>query len=92
MDIELIDLSDYKPNDKKYIKALRLMDRVKVDYITDRHISFTVKNEGEHNVIYFKEKPVEKWQCDCKWYALHSSPCSHIIAVNLAIKEKIIRL
>lgn len=92
MEIELIDLDKYDYKDKKYLKALRLMGKVTVDYITNKHISFIVKNEEDHNVIYFKEKPGQKWQCDCKWYTLHSTPCSHIIAVNLAIKEKIIRL
>ena len=93
MEIEFIPLDALK-EDKIYIKAIGLIRGMKVDYSTAKHISFSVQgDENVHNVMYFTEKPAsKKWQCDCKWYTLQNKTCSHIIAVNLAIKKKLIKL
>lgn len=74
---------------KRYIKGVRLSNKVKIDYGTAKHVSFIVDgDESKHNVMYFVEKFGDKqWQCDCKWYALQNKICSHIIAVNLALKN-----
>ncbi len=84
--IDLIDIESYK-NDKKYKKALGLVDKVKLDYITSKHISFSVDNNEVHSVIYFRERKEDRWQCDCKWFSLHGTNCSHILAVNIAIMK-----
>jgi len=91
MEIKLINLDKVK-KDKKYFKALELVDKVKLDYKTDKHISFIVENDNRHNVMYFSERKEDNWQCDCKWYTLQNKICSHIIAVNLAIKNNKIKI
>jgi hypothetical protein len=90
MHIELLPSDTLEKDGKRYVKGLRLSDKVRIDYGTARHISFIVKgDETEHSVMYFAEKFEDKqWQCDCKWYALQNKICSHIIAVNLALKNK----
>jgi predicted nucleic acid-binding Zn finger protein len=89
MEVTLLDDKRIKKDDKLYIKGIRLTNSVNLDYKTDKHISFLVKGDNEmHNVMYFDEKKQDKrWQCDCKWYTLQDKTCSHIIAVNLAIKN-----
>lgn len=92
MDIELLQIESLK-EDKIYIKALGLIKKVNIDYATEKHVSFTVEgDENVHNVMYFTEKTgSQKWQCDCKWYTLQNKICSHIIAVNLALKKNLIK-
>ncbi len=87
MEIVLLDEKNLKKDERLYIKAIRLINSVKLDYGTEKHLSFLVKgDENTHNVMYFNEKKSEKrWQCDCKWYTLQDKLCSHIIAVNLAL-------
>ncbi len=94
MEIELIPEEILKKESNLYIKGIKLADKVKLDYATDRHASFLVDHDGSvHNVMYFSEKDsVKKWQCDCKWYTLHDKVCSHITAVNIALKEKKIKV
>lgn len=89
MEVKTLDDKDLKKDEKLYIKGIRLVNSVKIDYKTQKHISFLVQGDNElHNVMYFDEKPSDKkWQCDCKWYTLQDKLCSHIIAVNLAIKN-----
>ena len=90
MVIELIPLDELKEDDKRYRKALGLVSTVKLDYDTGKHLSFSVAGEeSDHNVMYFAEKTGgRRWQCDCKWYTLQNKICSHMIAVNLAVKRK----
>ena len=94
MEMVLLDDRDLKKDERLYIKGIRLTNSVKLDYKTEKHISFIVKgDESTHNVMYFDEKKYEKkWQCDCKWYTLQDKLCSHIIAVNLAVKNGSINL
>jgi hypothetical protein len=70
------------------------MSSVKLDYSTEKHLSFLVKGDEDiHNVMYFDEKKYDKkWQCDCKWYTLQDKLCSHIIAVNLALRNGRIKI
>ena len=88
MTIDIIPFEQLKKNNK-FEKGISLVKKVKSDYQTSKHISFTVESEsGVHNVMYFNEKEGElKWQCDCKWYTLQNKICSHIIAVNLFLIE-----
>ena len=89
MEVKTLDDKDLKKDEKLYIKGIRLVNSVKIDYKTQKHISFLVQGDNElHNVMYFDEKPSDKkWQCDCKWYTLQDKLYSHIISVNLAIKN-----
>ncbi len=89
MRIELLGSNALEKDSKRYIKGVRLSNKVKIDYGTAKHVSFIVDgDESKHNVMYFVEKFGDKqWQCDCKWYALQNKICSHIIAVNLALKN-----
>ena len=94
MQIDLITLDDLEKDNKTYIKGISLVGSVKIDYATGKHMSFIVHGEeSNHNVMYFVEKTGDKrWQCDCKWYTLQSKTCSHIIAVNLAIKNSVLKV
>ncbi len=93
MEVELIPERELKKDSRLYIKGIRIMKTVKLDYKTGKHISFTVEGEEKHSVMYFGEKTEDKrWQCDCKWYTLQNRVCSHIIAVNIAIKDNAISL
>lgn len=94
MELKTLLDRDLKKDEKLYIKGIRLVNTVKVDYRTQKHVSFLVQGDNElHNVMYFDEKPDDrKWQCDCKWYTLHNKICSHITAANLAVREKKISL
>lgn len=87
-------LDSLEEDSKIYIKGLRLMNKVSLDYQTVKHTGFIVDgDDSTHSVMYFSEKLGEKrWQCDCKWYTLHNKTCSHIIAVNIAIGRKLIDL
>ncbi len=89
--METLEYSDLEDN-KKYDKALTLISKVKFEYKTGKHYSFLVESgDNTHSVMFFEEKPKEeRWQCDCKWHALHKGICSHIIAVNLALKQHVI--
>lgn len=90
MKIELISDDILKKESNIYIKGIKLVNNVRLDYATDKHSSFLVDHDGKiHNVMYFSEKnDMKRWQCDCKWYTLHDKICSHIIAVNLALRDK----
>lgn len=94
MRIELLPLDFLEEDNKKYVKGISLVNKVKVDYSTSKHISFIVEgDETKHNVMYFMEKSGnKKWQCDCKWYTLQNKTCSHIIAVNIALKRGAIKV
>ena len=49
---------------------------------TDKRIHFKVVGETEeHSVIFDKEK--DRWECDCRYFALNRKKCSHIIAGEL---------
>ncbi|MCL5009404.1 MAG: SWIM zinc finger domain-containing protein [Candidatus Parvarchaeota archaeon] len=89
MHIELLPIEAMEKDGKRYIKGVHLSSGVKIDYSTAKHISFIVDGEEtKHNVMYFADKFGDKqWQCDCKWYALQNKICSHIIAVNLALRN-----
>ncbi len=88
MAIDIIPLERLRKNNK-FDRGVSLVNKVKSDYQTSKHISFIVESEnGTHNVMYFNEKEGElKWQCDCKWYTLQNKLCSHIIAVNLFLMK-----
>ena len=54
---------------------------------TEKRCHFTILNEEEnHQVIYDKEK--ENWSCDCRFFALKLSDCSHIIACKLFLRDE----
>ena len=94
MHVEPLSQSSLEEDSKRYIKGVRLAKKVSIDYETAKHVSFSVEaEETKHNVMYFDEKPsTKKWQCDCKWYTLQNKVCSHMIAVNLALKEALIKI
>ena len=90
----MLPLDFLEEDNKKYIKGIGLVNKVKIDYSTSKHISFIVEgDETKHNVMYFMEKSGnKKWQCDCKWYTLQNKICSHVIAVNIALKRGVIKI
>jgi predicted nucleic acid-binding Zn finger protein len=66
-------------------KAKSLINSVSLEYVSQRNIFFLVKSKENHSVVYSALK--EKWFCDCKYFALHNKPCSHILAVNYKLKQ-----
>lgn len=73
------------------LSAKRIAPDVNVDYITAKHIGFSVfdkKYNTKHSVIYFSEKEFPKsWNCDCKWSSIKKGFCKHILAVFLRLNE-----
>ncbi len=67
-------------------RAKLLVRTVKLDYETPKVMAFTVGERWKYSVIYNKLKEI--FTCTCKWYTLKATPCAHIIAVNLWLKEK----
>lgn len=65
-------------------KGLQLFKtgKVKKEIETDKRIHFKVEGETEvHSVIFDKEK--NRWECDCRYFALNRKKCSHIVAAEL---------
>jgi len=52
---------------------------------TDLHIHFIVDSNERHYVIFDKLK--NEWRCDCKWWTLKNTECSHIMACKLKLVE-----
>lgn len=83
-------MSEFKKNTSgSFDSGKRMIDDVKVDYITAKHIGFSCcdyKYKTCHSVIYYSERPFEKaWNCDCKWFSLKEKFCGHILAVFLRL-------
>lgn len=74
-----------KEVNRSYINARKVWKNVKVDYITSKHIGFTVLG---HSVIYFSERKFPKsWNCDCPWYSIKGKFCKHILAVFIRLNK-----
>ena len=66
MELKTLDDKDLKKDERLDIKGIRLINSVKIDYKTQKHISFLVQGDNElHNVMYFDEKPQDK-KCQTK--------------------------
>ena len=66
---------------KKQERIARL-ELVKKELETGKRIHFTVKSGlKNHSVIFDKVK--NEWICDCNYWSLKFSPCSHIHASEL---------
>jgi uncharacterized Zn finger protein len=60
--------------------------RIKKEVETDKRIHFKVQGETEvHSVIFDKEK--DRWECDCRYFALNRKKCSHIVSAELKNKS-----
>lgn len=60
-------------------------NKVVKDVETEKRIHFTILNENEnHQIMYDKIK--DSWSCDCRFFALKLSDCSHIIACKLFVR------
>lgn len=55
--------------------------KVKKDVETDKRIYFLVYGDKEHSVIFDKKKG--NFTCDCEYFSLKLTECSHIYAVKL---------
>ncbi len=66
-------------------RAKLLKYTVKKDYETSRTIAFTVGKDEKHSVMYNKTK--HEWSCDCRWFSMKSTYCSHILAVHLYLQR-----
>jgi hypothetical protein len=63
-------------------------EKVKKDLETDKRIHFMVgSEEKDHYVIFDKSK--NRFSCDCEFFSLHQGTCSHIIASQFYLKEKV---
>ena len=59
--------------------------KVKKELDTEKRIYFKVSGESDvHSVIFDKKK--NRWECDCRYFALNQKECSHIVASKM--KEK----
>ncbi|MCD6547470.1 MAG: hypothetical protein J7K22_02870 [Nanoarchaeota archaeon] len=91
MKIVFPDFKDCNISRNRLLHARRISKFVKVDYITPRHIGFTVTDpyyKTKHSVIYFSEKEFPKsWNCDCHWHSIKSGLCKHILSVFIRLEE-----
>ncbi len=97
MKIIFLNLSNEPKDESKYfskgsfLSARRLWNDLKVDYITSKHISFSVLDkviDSTRSVIYFSEKEFPKsWNCECKWFSIKNKFCKHILAVFLRLEK-----
>jgi len=70
--------------EKKARKLLRER-RVRLDFISEKRIYFTVYSREVHSVIFDKIK--NEFKCDCKYFSVKGKECSHIKACRLLIKD-----
>jgi hypothetical protein len=95
MKIRIIDIRNINHGFHKFKRAIRLSENVSIDYLTKKHIAFTVFDDRKktiHSVLYKTEKkPPYDWSCDCKWYSTRGVStgiyCAHIIAVNMRLSR-----
>jgi len=60
-------------------------NKIKKELETGKRIHFTIFSENEeYSVIYDKIKGV--FSCDCSFYSLKFTDCSHIIGVKLFLE------
>ena len=73
----------------KAIVLIESSKTIKKDYDSSNIIAFTVGDKWKHSVLYNKKK--DMFTCTCRWYTLKATPCAHIIAVNMWLKERDIK-
>lgn len=63
-------------------KAKDLVSEGKVflDMNTAKRLYFTVKSNDSHSVFFDKERI--EWKCDCRYNAVKSKTCSHVLAAK----------
>jgi hypothetical protein len=61
-------------------KAKRLAPTVEVEKIGSSYY-FKVHSNEEREVIYKNGK----WGCDCEWFSVKGTPCSHILAARMKL-------
>ncbi|MCW1296454.1 MAG: SWIM zinc finger family protein [Candidatus Parvarchaeota archaeon] len=91
----MIDITNINHGFNKFRRAIRISENVSIDYITKRHVAFTVFDDIKktiHSVLYkSEEKPPYDWSCDCKWFSTRGVStgvyCAHIIAVNIKLSQ-----
>lgn len=66
-------------------KAKTLLPNTHLYKKTEFHIHFMVDSNERHYIIFDKLK--NEWRCDCKWWTLKNSECSHILASKLKLVE-----
>ena len=60
---------------------LNKQGKVKKDLENDRRTFFTIETKnGDKSIIFDKVK--NKWSCDCQFFSLKLSDCSHIKAAK----------
>jgi len=71
-------------------KAERLVKEGKVKLINSkRSMIFEVEGSTETHTVIFKDTG---FSCDCAWWSLRCSVCSHILSVMIYSKNKNIKL
>jgi len=61
--------------------------KVKKEFENEKRIHFSVRGEGvSHSVIYDKKK--NDFSCDCNYFSLKLTDCSHIIACKNFIRDQ----
>jgi hypothetical protein len=70
---------------KKGLKLLR-QERIKKDVETEKRIHFLVKGETEEHIVIY-DKILDRWSCDCRYFALKERTCSHIYGSKIFLKK-----
>ena len=71
-------------------KAERLVREGKVKLISNKKsVIFEVEGSTEKHTVIFKDAG---FSCDCMWWSLRSTPCSHVLAAMIYAKNNNIKL
>ncbi len=63
-------------------KAKKLAETVEVEKLGSSYY-FKIHSNEDREVIYRRGK----WTCDCEWFSVKGTPCSHILAARIKLNE-----
>jgi hypothetical protein len=62
-------------------------DKIRKDVETDKRIHFTILGDKENKQVMY-DKSKDSWSCDCRYFALKMTDCSHITACKLFLRDE----
>jgi hypothetical protein len=66
---------------------LNKQGKVKKDLENDKRIFFSVETNNEKKSVIF-DKAKKTWSCDCRFFSLKLTDCSHIKAAKNFLEDK----
>lgn len=71
-------------------KAMRLVrdQKVNITWYDDVVIAATVQGDTNQYAVQIARTPEPRLSCECVWWTLRKSKCSHLLAVELEIQSQ----